>query len=524
VRNWQDEAAVKIEAAAERWILLGLATFAMAWAIVRARVQAITIDEAVTYVNFVLPEAPTYWTPHANNHILNSVLIRMCTGVFGTSNLTVRSGALIGAAIFILASYFLTALVNQGFLLRISLFVCLVFNPFIFDFLVAARGYGLASGFLLSAICLVAYAKKPPYPASFRSLTITCGWAAVCIVLSFMSNFSFAFVDAASIVLLYLWASGGYPLKSAKGSGLAAACFLPCLLAAAALAPLLLQWQEPLIYGAHHLSETFKSLQQASFYELNPSVSEMLFIDVPGVILPVLAIFAAWRVALMAAHWSSLRSAQSRWSLAFAAIPAVSVACAVFMHWLVFRYHRTPLPTDRTGIYIVFLITLSVGLLAAVPIPTPGGEISRRVLTILMAILGSYFLLCLRVSYFKEWKWDSDTDKIYSVLAYYNRTCGLKDIPVNWRYDSSLNFYRAASGRESLQEFSSSLTLTPSQKYPVGKRAYVVYQPEDRDFLKDHALRVLYQAPSGAAIAFDPEVRPPPGETTCPLTLPDAGQ
>ena len=141
----------------------------MAWAIVRAHVQAITIDEAVTFTNFVRPASPAFWTAHANNHLLNSILTWGFARVFRASNLVARSGALIGAAIYILAAYFLSALIAARFVLRVFLFICLVFNPFIFDFLVAARGYGLASGFLLSAICLVAYALAPDAKSAAES-------------------------------------------------------------------------------------------------------------------------------------------------------------------------------------------------------------------------------------------------------------------------------------------------------------------------------------------------------------------
>ena len=34
--------------------------------------------------------------------------------------------------------------------IQVPLFVCLVYNPFVFDFFVAARGYGLALALLLS--------------------------------------------------------------------------------------------------------------------------------------------------------------------------------------------------------------------------------------------------------------------------------------------------------------------------------------------------------------------------------------
>jgi hypothetical protein len=304
--------------APQRGILIGIAAFAMAWAIVRAHVQAITIDEAVTYTNFVRPTQPAFWTAHANNHLLNSILEWSFTRAFGTSNLVARSGALIGAAIYIVASYFLCVLIAERFLLRMFLFICLVFNPFIFDFLVAARGYGLASGFLFSAICIVAYALVPD--AKSRRVVTACIAASLCIALSFVSNFSFAFVDAATIVMLYLWASQAQPLKSAKGAGrptignenliaprsvlresmkeramLAAACFLPGLLLAGALAgQIIFQWNRgELTYGAASLRETFRSLHQASFYELDPSVRELLFIDLPLVIPMIGSILVA---------------------------------------------------------------------------------------------------------------------------------------------------------------------------------------------------------------------------------------
>lgn len=486
----------------------------MAWAIVRAHVQAITIDEAVTYTNFVRPADPTFWTAYANNHVLNSMLMWGFARAFGASNLVARSGALIGAAIYILASYFLSSLIADRFLLRVSLFTCLVFNPFIFDFLVAARGYGLASGFLLSAICLVAYALVPDAKSS--RVPRACLAASLCIALSFVSNFSFAFVDAATIVMLYFWVSKRASSKTRLT--LAAACFLPGLLLAGALAgPVLLRWNRAeLNYGAPHLSITFKSLYEASFYEFNPSLRDLIYID-PRIILLIFGLFAAWQAALIVIRWRSERDTRSRWLARFAAVPIIAVAAAVLAHWVLFRLTRIPLPQDRTAIYIVVLITLFLGILAAVPIPTRAGEISRRGLTILMVVLGSYFLLCLRMSYFKEWRWDSDTDKLYAVLASYNHACGLKDIAPNWRYDAALNYYRNASGRETFPEFPRSDHLRP------GKRAYVLYEPEDHDFLVSHGLNVVYRTPSGAAIALDPEVEPAPGETPCPTKPPDPG-
>jgi hypothetical protein len=507
---------VGMSTASERSILIALAALAMAGVVARAHVQAITIDEAVSYSNFVHPAEPAFWTALANNHLLHSMLAWTFARIFNPSHLAVRSAALVGAAVYIAASCFLSTLIAQRFPLRVFLFICLVFNPLILDFLVAARGYGLASGFLLSAICFVGSALMPG--ENTRRVAKACVAASLCVALSFLSNFSFAFVDAATIVMLYVWACGGESLR--RRAMLAAACFLPGLIVAGAVAgPVILHWQQSeLNYGAASLQETFASLYQASFYELRPAVKELLFIDVPApsILMPILALFAAWRASLVLVHWRSFRDARARWLPVFAAVLVIAVAAALGMHWLLFRLMRVPLPKDRTGIYIVILATLFTGILAAIPIPTRTGEITRRGMTILMLAVGLYFLLCLRLHYFKEWKWDADADKLYSVLASYNHACGLRDIAVDWRYDAALNYYRNASGRETLPEF------VRSRELPPGKRAYVLYEPEDHDFLANHSLSIVFRTPYDAVIALNPQVED--SGNPCPIKPPDPGK
>src|SRR5262249_3905514 len=93
-----------------RLILAGVAAFAMAWAISRAAIQSITIDEAMTYNIFV--HNGLLFRAHTNNHILNSLLMYMCTKVLGVSQFTARLPALIGAALYITAVYRLCRLVG----------------------------------------------------------------------------------------------------------------------------------------------------------------------------------------------------------------------------------------------------------------------------------------------------------------------------------------------------------------------------------------------------------------------------
>jgi hypothetical protein len=72
----------------------------MIWAIVRACVQSITIDEADGYLSFASGSYPSHWTAHSTNHLLNSLVVRLLTTIFGLSTIAVRMPALIGAGIY----------------------------------------------------------------------------------------------------------------------------------------------------------------------------------------------------------------------------------------------------------------------------------------------------------------------------------------------------------------------------------------------------------------------------------------
>src|SRR5712692_2705829 len=124
--------------------LLAAAYLAMACAITRACLQSVSVDEAISYLAFAGTDWPSHWHAAAANHVLNSILERLFTTVFGLSHLTLRTPVLIGAAIYIAASYALCRRISSQLAIRWPLFLCLVYNPFIMDYMVAARGYGLA--------------------------------------------------------------------------------------------------------------------------------------------------------------------------------------------------------------------------------------------------------------------------------------------------------------------------------------------------------------------------------------------
>jgi hypothetical protein len=131
-------------------LLLLAAVFAVN--IYRAATQGITVDEAFTYQHFVAPPFSQVMTSYdVNHHVLNSLLAKFTTSLFGLSDLTLRMPSLLGGLIYLVA---VRAIVLQVFSAEWALaaFALLSLNPFVLDYLSAARGYSLALGFLLSAL------------------------------------------------------------------------------------------------------------------------------------------------------------------------------------------------------------------------------------------------------------------------------------------------------------------------------------------------------------------------------------
>jgi hypothetical protein len=433
------------------------AIFAFLWVFARACSQSITIDEADTYLFFVGRPYPSHWDPSTNNHLLNSLLMRLVTSLFGLSNLAVRLPALIGAAIYITSSYVLC----RRFPLRLAwpVLACLVFNPLVMDHLVAARGYSLAVAFLMVQLTIAAGAAH----LKVRE----CAICSACAALSFAANFSFAVVSAAMLIGALLLACRDTPDRRERGRVLAA-CVGPGLAVSLLLSihAVLHFPVATLTYGAHTVGEMFGTVRRSSLYHLNPHIVNPTLLSaaefLAPYLLPAVLALAAWQFR--------------RRQPAFAYLVVGVLAAAILGHLILLKTFHVLLPKDRTAIWLVPLLTLAAGAVA----------IDRRALRISLYALSVYYLLCLRLHSFKEWDWDADVQDAYPVLAWYNHEYGVTDIASNWQYGAALNFYRVKSGRESMKEIASPLELHG------GYDIYVLNFPFDEEFLKRERLRIVY--------------------------------
>jgi MFS family permease len=454
----------------------------MAWLIARACSQAITIDEATTYALFVANNIPMQWLGSSNNHVLNTALMRLSTRVFGLSEISARLPAMLGAAIYIAACYRLCRRIGGGIVLQWALLVCLIGNPFIMDFLVAARGYGLALGFLMTAL------------VADRTKLASCAISSACIGLVFAANFSFAMVCAAFLIALFLWSWREAQLP------------LPKLLIAYSAPAILVTWLLPmpsllkfptaeLFYGSHSVTEFLEGLYISSLFQLNPHVLNPK-------LLALLTYYQPWfytALGLTFVVWAAyvIRRLEAP---RFAMVCGGVVCSAFLLHLAAFYWFGLLLPKERTGIFFVPLAFAAIGAIAAVAAESRVSQWMRGAL--IAALLGVAInnLGCLRLHYFREWNWNEDDKDIHAVLTCLHERDKVNHVASGWPFVSVLNFYRRGMPRDTYGEIADASTN------PTNAEVYVVDRILTPGLLEPKHLTVAWKgANTNSLIAISPE-------------------
>ncbi len=497
-----------------RAIYLALAWFAMAWAVARACVQAVTGDEAQNFLFYASRNDPSHWIPAANNHMLNSLAERVLTPIFGLSALTVRIPTLCGAALYIFVVYRLCQAISEEWKVRIPVFVCLVYNPFIFDFFVAARGYGIANAFLISGVA--ASASWHLWREKFgsgggRELIAATAISSGCIGMAFTANFSLAFTGATTMLLLLVWAIRA---RAAALQKLVAAALIPGL----TVVLLISSWtishfpQHEVVAGTKSLREMLMSLVDASRYRPSPYIINPLLWPVFDLLykylLPVVGLLALTRLAwiLLDRAWRR-GNAHAAWLSALGLIVISTAVLAVGEHRLAYRLTRLLMPVSRTALFLLPLVTLAIGIAAAIPAYSRGSAWSRNALAGSLCALSVFYFGCMRLTYFQEWDYQQDLKDAYKVIACYNHEKNIQDVESSWEYHGGLLFARLMSGRETYPPFSST---TP---HTTGHQMYVLERNFERDFIVQQGLKIVYEGPnSGLAIAVRPDLADEKGD------------
>lgn len=174
-----------------KYFYLAIALLSFMYVLARAIYVGITYDEAWTISSFV-PWKPfdlLINPPHdANNHLLNTILIKLFYH-FGLNSLFfTRLPNLLAFVVYLFFAYKITS----GFMsvrLGVATFLLLIFNPFLLDFFSLARGYGISMACLAGSIYFLLLLFRKSFNPTYSFLSMGCAAMGVLANLSMLNYY-----------------------------------------------------------------------------------------------------------------------------------------------------------------------------------------------------------------------------------------------------------------------------------------------------------------------------------------------
>ena len=484
-----------------------LAVLAAAANVYRAATQDITVDEATTYNDFA--SLPFWWmwrVYEANHHVLHTILCHLSTSVLPLSAFSLRLPSLLGGIFYLWAAYRVCALVCPRPPVFLSTYALLALNPFLLDYLSAARGYGLASAFWMASVyCALGLLRQMEDSPARRAMLL----ASLCAGLSVASNLSFAF--AAVPELLVLGALLGMRRNARHLPALAASLLAP---AAAVFAlidlPPLLHNRSPFILGAASVRASFESVAgHVLFYSTGKfDVAGILADPSPGELWILgIARWGAIASGLAAASFLllSLRSARAtvpeahRFALFLGGQLALSMVCLAAAHSMFGVLY----PVARSGLYFMLLVPLLCAALARCAANPPWAALGR-VYVFAAGALALWFLTAIQLSSYSEWRFNRNTLELFHRLqdAAKRENRSQARVGATYLLAPPLEFYRRALRDKWLAPVESFNGAALAARARLNQFDYFAVLPQDDSIAREFAPRRLWTDPTTGVFLY----------------------
>jgi hypothetical protein len=405
-------------------------SLAFLYVLLRALLMGVTYDEASTIGVFVPLEIINIlnFTPcDANNHILNTLLIKLMYLVFPDSLFAARLPNLIAFGFYL---YYARAIARNFFSPRIGIyfFIAAVFNPFLLDFFCLARGYGLAVCFMLISIYYVlVYLQSYQLKIGIRSMGIA-SLAVLC-----------------NLPLINYWLGAGFVLIvthffNQKGWKTLFQLLFCQLILAAALVGILYEPVRKMIannnlyYGGldDFYTDTLGSLYTFSIGDPYGAIAASL-VPLHGIMLLCYTIFVI--SAINQFEWKDLIQ---KTKFLIAPLLLIPIASNITQFYLL----DTRYLIDRTGLFYYPLLVFVIWIWA----DEVTEDKSKRITTRIVQFLTFIFLINFvwNMNLFKTMTWEQGAHT-REILDYLNET-GHKDntiiyLDLAWPTQASVNYY-----------------------------------------------------------------------------------
>lgn len=406
-----------------------------AYILIRAIVIPVTHDESntvLTYAAYPVSDIMLYTDPIPNNHILNTLLIKLSVSVFGLHSLSVRLPNVLG---FLLYYIFLIRIIRKMKLPPLMGFACIILmtcNPFFLDFFSLARGYALACAFGLMAVyyayCFITEKRK-------LFLIKSVIWSAVAVYTSFtFLNFYVALLFLFVLVLII----NHQEKTSLRHSDLIRSFIFMGLislaLGALILTPIMrmLETEQFVFWGSKNFyDDTLLTLAKGSLF--GESFLTLNFHSWCNIFLLIFILISIFGLRILIIR--KIKSISE--PFVFFLLLAIGT---VIVNIAQFYFVDTPYLTSRTALLFIPILTMPFLFLAQY-LKSKNAFLKIPFLVWAVLQLGILFKN-MNISSTYEWWFDQDTFHVLNLLEQYHLETG-EDVSLNtdWIYYPSFNFH-----------------------------------------------------------------------------------
>ena len=431
------------------WVLIDvLAVLLLGMVIQKAVTSTFTHDESFTYNRFVtapLADIFSYKVASPNNHLLNTLLMKFLSWVFGSPVIILRLPNLLALAGFLGFTLLLLRKLEPWVMLPV--FALATCNPYLLDFFALARGNGLSYCFLVTSIFfLVRYTSRPGYGNYLWSVLFAC--------LGVLSHFTMLNYLLALVATVNLWhlleCRVNGELYSTKTRVLARINLINLvvfvvlgLILAGPVRKLVVADQ--FFYGGESgfWHDTVGSLAETFFYGAGYAHWGKILIQI---LVVAVMVPAAVILAVMFLKKSKALLHEDRILLLVFLLLMLTVLINVSQFYLL----GTKLLIRRYGLLFVPMFMLCLGFLVAKLYREMNAKFIPLTLAMLLAIAAVVHTFAVFSSTtFLDWNYDKESGHVLALLGKEVRLHehpGPVTLAISWPFEPTLNFYRETGG------------------------------------------------------------------------------
>jgi hypothetical protein len=467
-----------------------------AFVLSRALLLGFTHDESFSYLNFVdgasLSHILFHPFPAANNHYLNTVLMKISASLLGVTEFSLRIHSVLAFAIFLLAAFWIVRDLCAPRHLVLA-FLLLNLNPFLLEYFSLARGYAAGLALMMVSILFLLRALDPIYPGP-RSALICLSTGAMAALANL--TFLYFYVSAATVLLAVSFRGDGQsahdlcPIRVSRPARIQILWILAVsVLLFAAILPMAMQLRQrkEFYFGGERgfFTDTVISLVNASLYD-HPVPQGLE--DFLKVLVGMVA--ACTTAAIMVL---SKKSALGNRSQKYLCLPAILLGAA-FGTAIQRHLFGTRFLIDRTGILFVplFVLVCIAGVEAAAR-SWPRSVVRMVALSFLVLLnvaAAANFARAANLRYTVNWRYDVETGQMLKDLA--AREAGQNHVApirmgVTWYLEPSVNFYRTVRNLSWLERVTrAGITESDYDYYYVGIEDAVLLASTKTELIKSY--------------------------------------